>query len=185
MHDAYFEIVNHPVNLGQGAALQTGAKKALELGGTVFCSVDGDGQHQPDSCMRMLETFKNGECDILLGSRFLNNGANMPILKRIVLKGGILVNYLYAGLWLHDAHCGLRVFNREFASKLEFYNKRQAHASEVLWIIKHFGFRYKEFPADVIYTDYAIKKGQSIWNSFVILKDLLLHKIYLLRHPVK
>ena len=183
-HEAYFEILKHKSNFGQGAALQSGVKRALELGGTVFCSVDGDGQHHPDSCFKMLDAFKNEDCDILLGSRFLNNKAQMPILKRMVLKGGILVNYLYAGLWLHDAHCGLRVFNREFATKLQFFNKRQAHASEVLWIIKHFGFRFKEYPADVIYTEYAMKKGQSVWNSFLILKDLIRHKIYLLQHPI-
>lgn len=170
-------IVEHAFNQGQGSAIETGVKLAIDLHGEIFCSVDGDGQHDFESCFEIINEFSLGQFDIILGSRFLNKNSNIPLLKKFFLKGGILINYLYSGIILHDAHCGLRVFGKDFANNVTFYNKRQAHASEILWIIKKNNFLFKEFPVKVIYSPYSLSKGQSVWNSFNILFDLLKHRL--------
>lgn len=175
----------HHSNFGQGIAIKTGVDMAISLGGTVFCTMDGDGQHDKQSCNEIISSYLNNDVDIILGSRFLKNGSKVPFIKKIFLKGGILVNFLYSGIWLHDAHCGLRVFGIPFAKKLKFFNGREAHASEILWMIKKYGFSYAEFPVKVIYSKYSVKKGQSVFNSFNIIIDLIKHRFSLLTNSKK
>ncbi|MCB9251783.1 MAG: glycosyltransferase family 2 protein [Flavobacteriales bacterium] len=167
-----------PKNKGQGYAIEKGVEKVLEQGAEIVCTIDADGQHDVQSCIDIMRAFENENVDILLGSRFVENGSGVPFLRKIFLKGGILVNYFYSGLMLTDAHCGLRVFNRSFAEKLKFFNFRQAHASEFLYIIRKEKFRYKEFPVTVNYSPYAVKKSQPLWNSFAIMYHLLKHRLY-------
>ena len=171
-----FTILRLKENVGQGGALEAGVELALEKGGVVFCTVDGDGQHDIKSCEAIINEFSKNEFDILLGSRFLDGTSNVPFVKKIFLKGGIWINYWYSGLLLKDAHCGLRVFGKQYASKLKFFNKRHAHASEIIWLIKKHHFKYKEFPVKIIYSTYSMSKGQSVFNSFNILKNLMKHK---------
>lgn len=170
------KIVRNDINKGQGFAIEEGVKLAIKLGADIFCTVDGDGQHDLGSCNAIIQEFSLGKYDIILGSRFLKGNSEVPTLKKIFLKGGILINYFYSGLLLHDAHCGLRVFGKQFAEKIHFFNLRQAHASEILWIIKQNNFSHKEFAVKIIYTKYSLNKGQSVWNSFRILRDLVRHK---------
>ena len=169
----------HPKNCGQGFAIKTGVDMAISLGGTVFCTLDGDGQHESESCKRIISAFLEEDVDILLGSRFLRKDSKVPFIKKLFLKGGILINYFYSGIWLHDAHCGLRVFGIPFAKSMKFYNGREAHASEILWIIKRYNFTFAEYPVKVIYSSYARNKGQSVFNSFIIILDLIKHRLSL------
>src|SRR5262245_57904066 len=47
-------LVRHPINLGQGAALQTGIDFALAMGAEFIVTFDADGQHRPDDIARLL-----------------------------------------------------------------------------------------------------------------------------------
>jgi glycosyltransferase involved in cell wall biosynthesis len=63
--------LRHPFNLGYGAGLQTGYKYALEVGAPWVVQMDADGQHDPVDIARLLEPLARGECDLVIGSRFL------------------------------------------------------------------------------------------------------------------
>jgi glycosyltransferase involved in cell wall biosynthesis len=71
-------LVKHPVNLGQGAALQTGIEFAL-LNKNIkyFVTYDADGQHDINDVSLMLTTIKKTQVDIILGSRFLGKAENI------------------------------------------------------------------------------------------------------------
>jgi glycosyltransferase involved in cell wall biosynthesis len=173
--------LRHPINLGQGAALQTGMCFALRQGARYIVHFDADGQHQVGDISTLLEAVVDGRADIALGSRFLRteDTVSVPISKRIVLRGGILVNGLLTGLWLSDAHNGLRVLNRKAAEAIYLNENRFAHATEILWQIRHAGLRYVECPTRIAYSEYSIQKGQSIWNAIDIAIDLLLRRLLL------
>ncbi len=64
-------VLRHPYNLGYGAALQTGYKYALRGGFRFLVQMDADGQHDPEQIHRLLEPLRAGDCDLLIGSRFL------------------------------------------------------------------------------------------------------------------
>jgi polyprenyl-phospho-N-acetylgalactosaminyl synthase len=171
--------LRHKVNLGQGAALQTGIDFALKQGANYIITFDADGQHSAADIPVILNPVFNGEADIVLASRFLVKGHhNAPFLKKIVLKMGRWVNYWFTGLYLSDAHNGLRAMNRLAAITIRISENRMAHATEIIAQIKKHKLRYKEVAANVLYTDYSRHKGQSILNSLKIFFDLVLQKLF-------
>jgi len=172
-------LLRHTVNLGQGAALQTGMDYALERGAEILVHFDADGQHDPAAIPRMTAILRSGEADVVLGSRFLDaaHKAAVPRLKRWVLRGGIAVSWVFSGLWLSDTHNGLRAMTREAAGKIRLTENGFGHATEILAEIHRARLRCQEVPALVRYTEYSQAKGQGVSNSFNLVIDLLLQKI--------
>ena len=170
-------IVTHPINLGQGAALQTGLKYALgDPEASYFVTFDSDGQHRTEDALRMVERLRNEELDVVLGSRFLDTKVEVGFLKRLVLKPAVIFERMTAGLKVTDTHNGLRALNRTAVEKIQILQNRMAHGSEFLQEIAKNKLRYAEEPVHIIYTDYSMAKGQSLWNSVNILNELFLDK---------
>lgn len=170
-------LVDHPINMGQGAALQTGIEFARMLPVDYFCTFDADGQHRIDDVQQMLAVIETGDYDMVLGSRFLGTAVNMPRSKKAVLKAAIAFTNLTSGLKLTDTHNGLRVFNRHAAGQIQITLADMAHASEILEIITTKKLRYTEVPVTIEYTDYSKAKGQSLLNAVNIAFDTLLRKV--------
>ncbi|MCF2705931.1 glycosyltransferase family 2 protein [Arcanobacterium haemolyticum] len=169
------DLVEHPVNLGQGAALQTGLDYATtQPGAKYFVTFDSDGQHRVVDAQRMIVRLAREPLDVVIGSRFLDGRTKPGTLKRIVLKTAVVFQRFTTGMKLTDAHNGLRAFNRKAATSISIYQNRMAHASEIVSEIAHKKLRYAEEPVFIVYTDYSRAKGQSLWNSVNILSDLVL-----------
>ena len=80
-------VVSHPLNLGQGAALQTGITYVLtRTNARYIATFDSDGQHSTDDVMAMVRRAHDEDLAIVLGSRFLEGTADTGTLKRIVLR---------------------------------------------------------------------------------------------------
>ncbi|GAA1352279.1 glycosyltransferase family 2 protein [Falsarthrobacter nasiphocae] len=168
-------VVQHPINLGQGAALQTGIAYALEDPEmTSLVTFDADGQHRLEDAQAMVARIDSGEADIVLGSRFLDSRTKLAPMKRLVLKTAALQSRMATGMNLTDAHNGLRAINRDVASRLNLTQNRMAHASELVNQIAEMKPRWVEHPVEIIYTDYSKAKGQSLLNSVNILAELFL-----------
>lgn len=168
-------LIKHPINMGQGAALQTGIQFALRLPAIEYCiTFDADGQHRVADALAMLRELQQKHLDIILGSRFLGATTNLPWKRKLVLKMAVVFSQLTTGLHLTDAHNGLRAFNRRAAVALRITMPGMAHASEILSIIKVKRLSYEEFPVTIEYTDYSVAKGQSLFNAINILFDLAL-----------
>jgi glycosyltransferase involved in cell wall biosynthesis len=173
------DYLRHASNLGQGAALQTGVDYALLRGAECIVHFDADGQHDPALIHRLIAPIRGGECDVVLGSRFLdaNDRKLVPFKKRLVLKAGVFVSWLFTGLWLTDTHNGFRALSRTAAQRIALTEDGFAHATEILELIRKAKLRYQEIPATIRYTDYSQAKGQSILNSINIVVDLMLRKL--------
>ncbi|MGW2373984.1 MULTISPECIES: glycosyltransferase family 2 protein [Kitasatospora] len=170
-------LVRHPVNLGQGAALQTGLKYALaQEGAEYFATFDADGQHQTADVEKMVALLREGEADIVLGSRFIEQTGQVPWIKRVVLRTAAAVSPTARKLKLTDAHNGLRVMNREAASRIKITMNGMAHASEIVSFLAGSDLRVAELPVDILYTDYSRAKGQSLINGVNILFDISLRE---------
>ena len=169
-------VTKHIINRGQGAALQTGMEIAINRGAKYIVHFDSDGQHDVKDIDHMLNTLIEGKYDIVLGSRFLQKN-DIPLKKRILLKGGIVFTYILSQIWLTDVHNGLRVMTAETAKKLNLQHDRMEHASEILDKIKVLNLKYTEVPVTIKYTKYSMSKGQSISNSINIAYKLISSKI--------
>ena len=135
----------HPLNLGQGAALQTGFEAALARGARYVVTFDADGQHDPADAAAMVDRAREEDLAFVLGSRFRDGAtAQVSSVKRAMLRLGALIARLRTGMALiisQLAACGLPG---------------------------------AEHPVTISYTDYSRAKGQPLLNSVNIAVDLAL-----------
>ena len=168
-------VVRHPVNLGQGAALQTGFDYALSVPSMRWVvTFDADGQHQVSDVLAMLDKARSEDLDVVFGSRFLDDRTDAGLLKKLVLRLAVGYTNLTTHTRLTDAHNGLRLISRDVVQRLEITQNRMAHASELVQQIGALDTRYAESPVHILYTDYSKAKGQSLWNAVNILAELIL-----------
>ena len=166
-------VVTHPLNLGQGAALQTGMGYALSRGAEVLVTFDADGQHRVADIRRLVEALARERADFALGSRFLGEAQDLPPLRRLILRAATVFTRLTTGLRLTDSHNGLRALTRRGAAAIRLRQNRMAHASEILAEIARSRLPYVEVPVSIEYTAYSLAKGQRLSDSVLILLDLL------------
>ncbi len=167
-------VIAHPMNLGQGAALQTGITWAKRKGDLDYMiTFDGDGQHKVDDVVDMLSYARRRDLAIVFGSRFMDKRTKPDIAKRIVLKVAVLITRVVTGLQLTDAHNGLRVIRADALEHVNLIQDRMSHATEIVHQLAKSGLVWKEYPVEVLYTEYSKRKGQSLLNSINILFDLI------------
>jgi glycosyltransferase involved in cell wall biosynthesis len=166
-------VVRHPINLGQGASLQTALQFTLQDPlMTEVVTFDADGQHQVADAVGMVALLHEKNLDIVIGSRFLDDRTQLVFAKKTVLRTAALFTRLTTGMALTDAHNGLRVLDRRLVEKISLTQNRMAHASEFVEQVGKLGATWAEYPTHIIYTDYSKAKGQSLLNSVNILFEL-------------
>jgi glycosyltransferase involved in cell wall biosynthesis len=170
-------VLRHAVNLGQGAALQTGFEfVATHPEARWVVTFDADGQHLVHDAVRMVNVGRSGDLDLVLASRFTGS-ANIPFIRRLVLKGAVRFTRWSSKLDVTDAHNGLRVVNARSLGLLRLTQPRMAHASELLDLVGRHGLRFAEVPVTIVYTDYSRAKSQGNINSVNIVFDLALARL--------
>lgn len=169
-------VLHHVMNRGQGAALQTGITYALSQGAQFIVTFDADGQHQASDIQKLLQPLVVGEADVCLGSRFLGTASEVPLIRKVLLKCGVVLMYLMYGIKLTDSHNGLRAFTRSAAEKIKITTDRMEHASQILEEIMENKLRYREIPVTIKYTAYSLKHGQSSLNAVNIAYQMLKNK---------
>lgn len=166
-------LLRHPINRGQGAALKTGTRYALDQDADIIVHFDGDGQFRPEDVATVIEPIRRGEADAVFGSRFLDNTTEMPAFKeRVIMPLARFVNRLF-GIRLTDPQSGFRAFSRRGAENIDWHQNQMAHCSEILISAHRSGLPIKEVPITVLYPEY----GQSLGGGFKILRDLFLAKL--------
>ena len=166
--------VRHPVNLGQGAAIQTGVEYARrQPGAAVFATFDADGQHRVKDVIRMVDRLSAEDVDLVIGTRFADPGvvSRTPLLKRLVLRSAAAVSRRSRKLGLTDAHNGLRVFNKKVADALNLTMSGMSHADEFIALAYENHWRVTEEPVEILYTEYSMSKGQPLLNGVNIIFD--------------
>ncbi len=169
--------VSHPINIGAGAALQTGIEAALRFTQAPYIACfDADGQHRVVDLIGMIRAIRQGH-DVVIGSRFLHGDPDMSRLRRVMLKLAARLTRRGGAFPLTDAHNGLRVFTRAVAGDIELNHAGMAYASELEDVLTRARYKVTEFPVQIVYTDYSLAKGQPLLNSVNILTDILAHRV--------
>lgn len=108
-----FNIVNLPINLGIGGAVQTGYKYAYENGYDVAVQVDGDGQHDPEFLNTMADYLIDHQVDMVIGSRFIEKkGFQSSITRRMGIQFFSKLIKVLTGKKITDPTSGLRMIGR-------------------------------------------------------------------------
>lgn len=168
-------VIEHPFNLGQGAALQTGMEFVRrQTNARYIVTFDADGQHSVADAAAMVDRARADDLAIIFGSRFLDDATQVGWSKKLVLKTAAAVTKQRTGLDLTDAHNGLRLLRRDALQQVVLRQDGMAHASEIVSQLAGTGLPWAEMPVHIAYTDYSKAKGQSLLNSVNILVDLVM-----------
>jgi glycosyltransferase involved in cell wall biosynthesis len=169
-------VLQHAINRGQGAALRTGIEAALRAGATHVVHCDADGQHDPSFIPVLLEPLKLGQADVVFGSRYMGiKSEGMPLLRAMFHRAIKVFNIVVMGIprSMTDPQSGLRAMTASAARKVEFFQDRMAHCSEILRIVTRSGeVRWCEVSVLVRYTSASLRKGQKIADAFKIVWQL-------------
>ena len=137
-------VLSHPVSLGNGAAVKSGARAA---GGEILVMMDGDGQHRADEIDRLLGPLERNEADVVLGSRFAEDtGYHAPPLRRLgMLFFSAIVSRL-TGQRLRDTTSGFRASGRRALEYMADHYPVDYPEVEALVLLSRAGFRVVEVP---------------------------------------
>ncbi len=176
--DAGSTVIRHAINLGQGAALETGMEWARRRGADWVVHFDADGQHDPADIPFLLDALS--EADVVFGSRFMPGSATlgMSLSRRLLLRVARILQNIVTGVTLTDAHCGLRALSCLALQKIRLTERGMAHATEIVSQASRHKLRVREVPARVSYTDYSRSKGQSPLEAFRILGSLVFRRLF-------
>lgn len=142
-----FAVLNLPVNLGIGGAVQTGYLYALKNGYDAAVQFDGDGQHDAGYLDVMLEMMVREQADMVIGSRFLKKeGFQSSGIRRLGIRYFAALIKALTGRTVTDPTSGMRLGNRRvIAYFAQNYPKDYPEPESVVAILRH-GYKVLEYP---------------------------------------
>jgi glycosyltransferase involved in cell wall biosynthesis len=106
-------VLDLPINLGIGGAVQTGYLYALKNHYDVAVQMDGDGQHDALYLKDMEETLVRDNADMVIGSRFIEKkGFQSSGVRRVGIGIFKFLTGALFGKAITDATSGMRMSNR-------------------------------------------------------------------------
>jgi glycosyltransferase involved in cell wall biosynthesis len=149
--EAGAEVICHSKNLGKGAAIKTGLRRAANCFG-FFLFMDGDGQHDPAEIPKFLAKANATQAHLIVGNRMWN-AAGMPVTRRWTNK---FMSWQIGKLCrreLPDSQCGFRLARYELLPLLRQSSDGFAFETENLLLAAQNGFRVEFVPVRTIYRD--------------------------------
>lgn len=143
-------VIRLPINLGVGGALRAGFRYAVDVGAHTVVQVDGDGQHPVDQIGALLEHLRDGDFDMVVGSRFAPGGVASPQSRLRRAAIGVLSTTLQrrGGVKISDPTSGFRAIRdpllRAFAG--DFPHHYLGDTFEALLVAGRRGYRVAEIP---------------------------------------
>ena len=143
----HLHVLNLPVNLGIGGAVQTGFLYAYKNGYDYAIQFDGDGQHDAKYLQEMRDYMIEQNADMLIGSRFLEKeGFQSTGMRRFGIRYFSALIKLLTGQKITDPTSGMRMINRDIlAMYSESYPKDYPEPESVVTIINS-GKKVMEYP---------------------------------------
>lgn len=177
------KVIEHPFNLGYGAALQTGYKYALKEGYAFAVQMDADGQHDPAYMSNLLEVVQNDGVDVSIGSRFLGEGTyKHSFFKKIGIVFFRTIASAVTGQKITDPTSGYQALNRK---AMEFYASEAYPVdfpdADVLIMLHRRGLTFKEIPVKMNHNAKQKSMHSGIIPLYYVFKMILSIFITLLR----
>jgi len=175
------EVIRHKKNMGYGAAIGSLFRRAREIGADIMVTLDADGQHDPDYIPRLIEPIMKGEADIVIGSRFLADEADVPAYRRIGIK---IINWVTGRVSdrISDTQSGFRAYSRKAIEAILPTEAGMGVSTEILLRAEEKGLRIKEVSARIIYEVGRPSKMNPIAHGLDVIFNTIKHLS--IRHPL-
>jgi glycosyltransferase involved in cell wall biosynthesis len=166
-------VVDHPINSGQGTALNTGFDIALAEGADIVVTMDADGQHPPDEIGTILKPVLADEAEMVIGSRYKGNdqSGNGVVRKSGIRAFTVLINVLVKQN-LTDCTSGFRAIRSDVLRKLTL-TEHQFIAPELIMEVLKNGYRVREVPVTIHERDHGSSKKPQLGYAFGLTRTIL------------
>ncbi|MCH5250254.1 MAG: glycosyltransferase family 2 protein [Lachnospiraceae bacterium] len=142
-----YKVLNLPVNMGIGGAVQTGYRYALENEYDMAVQIDGDGQHDVAFLEGMIGCMEEENADCVIGSRFVNKeGFQSSGLRRTGIQFLSILGLILTGVRVRDITSGYRLVNRKFIRIFAQDYPADYPEPEAVVIAAVHGGKIKEYP---------------------------------------
>lgn len=141
------KVINLPLNLGIGGAVQTGYLYAFQNGYDIAVQFDGDGQHNASYLDSMSKKLVEENLDMVIGSRYIEKeGFQSSGMRRMGIKYFTGLIKLLTGKKITDPTSGMRMINRKIMKQFsEEYPKDYPEPESIVTILKE-GAKVEEIP---------------------------------------
>lgn len=175
-------VINHPKNLGYGAAIRSIFQKANELDIDVLVTFDADGQHRIQDIQTVLEPIIKNEADVVIGSRFLEDRVDVPSYRKLGIK--IITKVTNASIHenLTDSQSGFRAYRKKVLAELNPSDYGMGVSTEILIKASNKGFKIAEVPIKVLYNGDTSTHNPVSHGASVLLSTI---KYTSIEHPLK
>ena len=176
-------VVNHEKNLGYGAAIRSIFLKSKNLDGDILVTFDADGQHRIEDINGVINPIINGESDLVIGSRFLDESEKeIPRYRKVGINVITKITNATIKKQLTDSQSGFRAYSKKVLNELNPSELGMGISTEILIKASARNFRISEVPIKIIYkgdtsTHNPISHGSSVLFSTI--------KYTSIEHPLK
>ena len=176
-------VINHEKNLGYGAAIRSIFLKSKDLGGDILVTFDADGQHRTEDINRVINPIINGESDLVIGSRFLDESAKeVPRYRKAGIKLITKITNATIKKQLTDSQSGFRAYSKKVLNELNPSELGMGISTEILIKASAKNFRISEVPIKIVYDGDTSTHNPISHGSSVLLSTI---KFTSIEHPLK
>ena len=144
-------VIKHPKNLGYGSAIRSIFLKARKINSEILVTIDADGQHKIEDVKKVIKPIVDGQADISIGSRFLEEGDNSPKYRKLGIKIITKVTNSSLSEKITDAQSGFRAYNNKALQSLTPSDTGMGISTEILIKSSNLGLKIAEVPTEIQY----------------------------------
>ena len=176
-------MINHEKNLGYGAAIRSIFLKSKDLDGDILVTFDADGQHRTEDINSVINPIINGESDLVIGSRFLDESEkDVPKYRKAGINLITKITNATIKKQLTDSQSGFRAYSKKVLNELNPAELGMGISTEILIKASAKNFRISEVPIKIIYDGDTSTHNPVLHGSSVLLSTI---KYTSIEHPLK
>jgi len=176
-------VINHEKNLGYGAAISSIFLKSKDLDGDILVTFDADGQHRIEDINGVINPIINGESDLVIGSRFLDESEKeIPRYRKVGINVITKITNATIKKQLTDSQSGFRAYSKKVLTELNPSDAGMGISTEILIKASSKNFRISEVPIKITYSGDTSTHNPISHGSSVIISTI---KYTSIEHPLK
>ena len=176
-------VINHEKNLGYGAAIRSIFLKSKDLDGDILVTFDADRQHRTEDINSVIDPIINGESDLVIGSRFLDESEkDVPKYRKAGINLITKITNATIKKQLTDSQSGFRAYSKKVLNELNLSELGMGISTEILIKASAKNFRISEVPIKIIYDGDTSTHNPVLHGSSVLLSTI---KYTSIEHPLK
>lgn len=167
-------VLSLPINLGIGAAMQTGFRYAVQRNYDCAVQVDGDGQHPPAEIPKLIDEMQEAGADVVIGSRFLEwQGFQSTFSRRIGIRYFYMLHRMVTGIKITDSTSGFRALNRKTLEIVERYYPDEYPEAESIVLYALNGLKVREVPVSMRGRQGGVSSISNLTGAYYMFKVTL------------